>query len=155
MQDVIVRLATHADAEALTALAMKSKASWGYSREFMEACRAELTITPDVIDSWRIWVAQRGKRICGMIALAPKDEPHVAELEDFFVDPEFQAQGVGSLLMSTLLATCRSLCVRRLVLDADPFAETIYHRLGFKTVGTSPSRSIPGRMLPRMELYLA
>jgi hypothetical protein len=31
-------------------------------------------------------------------------------------------------------------------LDADPFAEPIYHRWGFKTVGRSPSGSIPGRV---------
>jgi hypothetical protein len=39
--------------------------------------------------------------------------------------------------------------------DADPNAEAIYARLGFKTFARSPSGSIPGRTLPRMRLALS
>ena len=43
---------------------------------------------------------------------------------------------------------------KTLEVDADPNAEVIYARLGFRTIGRSPSGSIPGRWLPRMALSL-
>jgi hypothetical protein len=38
----IIRPAQADEVEALTALALRSKAHWGYDDAFMEACRAEL-----------------------------------------------------------------------------------------------------------------
>ena len=43
--NVSFRSATAADAAELTDIAFRSKAYWGYSEEFMEACREELTLT--------------------------------------------------------------------------------------------------------------
>jgi GNAT superfamily N-acetyltransferase len=87
-----------------------------------------------------------------MIALNLQPGSDNAEIEDFFVDPNFHGRGIGTTLMST--KTCLSCGVKAVGLDADPNAEGVYSRLGFVTVGRSPSRSIPGRMLPRMELRL-
>jgi GNAT superfamily N-acetyltransferase len=149
---VIVRAARPEEAEVLTALAMRSKASWGYSDAFMDACRAELTLTPEKMAAWKIWVAEAQGEVAGMVALHLDGAK--AELEDFFVDPSFQNRGVGSALLQVLLAACREAGATDIGLDADPNAEAIYTRLGFITVGRSPSGSIPGRMLPRMELRL-
>ena len=44
-----LREAKPEDAVILSQLAMRSKAHWGYPYEFMEACRDELTITPQKI----------------------------------------------------------------------------------------------------------
>lgn len=131
---------------------MRSKASWGYSDAFMDACRAELTLTPEKMSAWKIWVAEARGEVAGMVALHLDGAR--AELEDFFVDPSFQNMGVGSALLDVLLAACREAGATNIGLDADPNAEAIYARLGFRTVGRSPSGSIPGRMLPRMELQL-
>jgi GNAT superfamily N-acetyltransferase len=149
---VIVRAARPEEADVLTALALRSKASWGYSEAFMDACRAELTLTPEKMAAWRVWVAEEAGEIAGMIAL--RLDGAKAELEDFFVDPSFQRAGVGSALIDVLLTACRAAGAEEVGLDADPNAEAIYARLGFRTVGLSPSGSIPGRMLPRMELQL-
>jgi GNAT superfamily N-acetyltransferase len=154
MPTLALRLAKPDEANLLTNLAMRAKASWGYSDAFMEACRDELTVTPAAMAAWTVWVAQSGPILCGMIALDLKGGSDTAELEDFFVDPDFQGQGVGKILMAALLDECRAHGVEVVGLDADPFAEAIYHRLGFSTVGSSPSKSIPGRRLPRMELSL-
>ena len=43
--EITIRLARLDEAEQLTQLALRSKASWGYSEEFMAACRDELTLT--------------------------------------------------------------------------------------------------------------
>lgn len=151
--DIVIRLARRDDADALTELALSSKASWGYSAEFIEACRAELTMTPEKLAAWDVWVAQAGQEIVGMVALNLLGGE--AEVEDFFVEASFQGRGVGSALMRLLVDTCRARKVSQLFVDADPNAEPIYARLGFVTIGRSPSGSIPGRFLPRMVRGLA
>jgi GNAT superfamily N-acetyltransferase len=148
MSAVSVRRARPDEAAALTELSMRAKASWGYDEAFMAQCRAELTLTTERMAAWTVWVAELDGRLAGMIALAP--EGAEAELEDFMVEPEFQGQGVGRGLMDAFLAECRRLGLATVGLDADPNAEPIYEKLGFSTVGQSPSQSIPGRMLPRM-----
>jgi GNAT superfamily N-acetyltransferase len=148
MSAVSVRIARSEDAARLTDLAMRAKASWGYDAAFMEQCRAELTLTAEKMDSWTVWVAEHDGRLAGMIALATDGAR--AELEDFMVEPSLQGLGVGRALMDALLAECRRLGLESVGLDADPNTEPIYQKLGFSMVGRSPSRSIPGRMLPRM-----
>ena len=148
---IIIRAARPEEAEALTELAIRAKASWGYDAAFMAACRAELTMTPERLAAWRVWVAEADGEIVGMIALSLDDG---AEVEDFFVKPAFQGHGVGGALMAALLDACRATGVQALMVDADPNAEAIYARLGFVIVGRSPSGSIPGRTLPRMRLDL-
>jgi hypothetical protein len=85
--------------------------------------------------------------------LGPHTCPRKSVLVDFAPneDPPRAADAVGLFITDE---TCLSCGVEAVGLDADPNAEGIYNRLGFTTVGRSPSRSIPGRMLPRMELRL-
>jgi GNAT superfamily N-acetyltransferase len=144
---ITVRHARPDEAAALTELAMRAKASWGYDEAFMAACRDELTLTPQQMAAWRIWVAEAGGEIAGMIALSLDGG---AEVEDFFVEPAFQGRGVGAALMAELLAAARAAGATVLEVDADPNAEAIYAKLGFETFSRSPSGSIPGRWLPRM-----
>jgi GNAT superfamily N-acetyltransferase len=145
-----VRLARPDEAGALTDLILRAKASWGYDEAFMAACRAELTLTPQKMAAWTIWVAELKGALAGMIALGDG-----GEVEEFFVEPDRQGQGVGGALMATLVAAARARGLAALRLDADPNAEPIYVQLGFRTIGRAPSRSIPGRTLPRMQLDLA
>jgi GNAT superfamily N-acetyltransferase len=148
MSDVAIRLACPSDAEALTGLALRAKASWGYDAEFMELCREELTVTPEKMNAWTIWVAECNGRLAGMIALNVRGQQ--AELEDFMVEPEFHGRGIGRALMGALFKECSTRRVRSVGLDADQNAEAIYRKFGFTRIGFSPSRSIPGRSLPRM-----
>ena len=147
MGEMTIREARADEAAVLTELAMRAKASWGYDAAFMEACRDELTLTPEQMAAWTIWVAEADGAIAGMIALRLEDG---AEVEDFFVEPALQGRGVGGALMATLLAACRDAGATTIEVDADPNAEAIYAGLGFTTFARSPSGSIPGRTLPRM-----
>ncbi len=108
------------EAGALTDLAMRAKASWGYDQDFMDACRAELTITPETLRESRFWVAEDGDGLVGMIALS--DGGDHAELEDFFVAPEAHGVGIGRALMETLRAECRARGLTCIEVDADPNA---------------------------------
>lgn len=149
--EITIRRARADEAGALTQLALRAKASWGYDAAFMEACREELTLTPAKMAVWQVWVAEAGERIAGMIAL---NLERGAEVEDFFVDPTFQGRGVGGALIATLLQATRAAGATVLEVDADPNAEAIYAKLGFQTFARSPSGSIPGRWLPRMRMQL-
>ena len=146
-----VRQARADEAAVLTELAMRAKASWGYDDAFMAACRDELTLTPERMAAWQVWVAEVEGEIAGMVALNLADG---AEVEDFFVEPAFQGRGVGGALMAQLLDAARAAGPGTLEVDADPNAEAIYARLGFATFSRSPSGSIPGRWLPRMRMDL-
>jgi GNAT superfamily N-acetyltransferase len=148
MASFAIRAPRAEEAQALTDLAMRAKASWGYDDEFMDACRSELTVTAEKLADWRFWVAEADGRLAGMIALG--DAQDHGELEDFFVAPEAQGEGIGRALMNTVQAECRARGHTRIEVDADPNAEATYARLGFHRIGRSPSGSIPGRWLPRM-----
>ena len=42
------------EAAALSGLALRSKGYWGYDAAFLDACRAELTLTPDQAAAARV-----------------------------------------------------------------------------------------------------
>ena len=57
--------------------------------------------------------------------------------------------------MAALFEECRERGVTRLIVDSDLMPKGIYAKFGFVTTGRSPSGSIPGRILPRMEIHPA
>ena len=77
-----------------------------------------------------------------------------AELSKLFVDPLRLRTGVGTVLFNWASETARSLGVHQLTIDADPEAAEFYRRMGARDAGSAPSGSIPGRMLPRLQLGL-
>jgi N-acetylglutamate synthase-like GNAT family acetyltransferase len=150
---VKVRRARADEADALTALCLRSKQSNGYDDAFMAACRDELTVTPAAMLEAEYWVAEDGT-VCGCICLRIEPDGRSGEVEAFFVDPDWQRRGVGRLLWDTLAARARALGLAALHLDADPAAVPFYQAMGFAVIGTSPSASIPGRRLPHMRIAL-
>jgi GNAT superfamily N-acetyltransferase len=147
-----LRAARAAELEALSALCLRSKAVWGYDQKFMNACRAELTLTPGDVATSRIQVAQRGGAVVGLAQVRWAGE--VAHLEKLFVEPHLLRGGVGRALFAWAIDTARDLGARALVIEADPGAADFYRRMGARDDGVAPSASIPGRMLPRLALTL-
>jgi GNAT superfamily N-acetyltransferase len=141
------------DAGALSDLAISSKAAWGYDEAFIEACRTELTITPRRIAAERIVVAEDGDAVVGFSSLVI--EGGTADLVDLFVDSGRLRRGIGSLLFDDALAAARAGGAVRVQIEADPHAEAFYERRGARRIGLAPSGSIPGRMLPLLEVDLA
>ncbi|HBM88168.1 MAG: GNAT family N-acetyltransferase [Parvibaculaceae bacterium] len=153
-KSVVLRSAVPDDARALTALALRSKAYWGYDDAFMKACVNELTITPERIAGEDMTVAEADGVIAGMVSLAQGDSDDVRELEDMFVDTGFIGSGLGARLMAHAEDTARAQGAAHIDVDADPNAQGFYEKCGYRLTGTSPSASIPGRMLPRLRLDL-
>ena len=150
--EVIVRKARPGEAAALSELAMRSKASNGYDAAFMEACRAELTYTPATIATGETWAAERAGVVEGFFDIRLEDG--VAEVYAMFVEPGLKRGGVGLALWTRLEACARAMGARCVGLDADPAAVAFYQAMGCVITGRSPSGSIPGRLLPRMEKLL-
>jgi GNAT superfamily N-acetyltransferase len=150
---VNIRPARTSEASALTALALRSKAHWGYSAAFMAACRDELTVHEHDIREGRVVLADDGGAIAGFYALLPPDGDR-CELDALFVEPAAIGRGIGRRLFAHAATTARAQGARRLEIQADPNAEAFYRREGAHTVGTRPSASIPHRSLPLMVLDL-
>lgn len=150
--DVTLRPARADEASRISALALRSKGHWGYDEEFLEACRAELTWTADDLASGDVVVAERDGAVVGFFALTGDGDR--GELEAVFVDPPSIGTGVGGVLMRAALQAARDRGYRTVGIDADPGAEAFYVRYGARRVAEVPSGSIPGRLLPRLEIAL-
>ena len=144
----VLRPARPGEAAALTALALRSKAFWGYGEAFMASCRDELTLDEDTLTARRTVVAQDAGEVIGFATL--EGEPPHGSLGMLFVAPEAMRRGAGRLLYGHTPAAAGRLGFTRLSIDADPNAEAFYRAMGAVTVGRTPSGSIPGRTLPLM-----
>lgn len=153
---MVIRHATPAEAGSISALAMRSKAHWGYSREFMEACRAELTWSPEALEDPGVsfFVVDEGSELAGFYAIE-----HVSgfefELTALFVEPSRIGTGVGRALIEHAKSEVRERSGRVLLIQGDQHAEHFYRAAGGKLVGQRPSESVPGRSLPFFKVALA
>lgn len=152
MEQLLIRPALPGEAAALSALAVRSKAHWGYDEAFLDACRDELATTADECDGIHVQVAERDGAPIGYYKLA--GQPPVGELADLFIDPPAIGSGAGARLLRHAIELGRSLSLHILTIDADPNAEAFYRRAGAVRVGSVASGSIPDRELPRLELRL-
>ncbi len=149
---VLIRLAREGEAAALSALALRSKGLWGYSPEFLEACRAELTLRDDELAAVRAHVAEDGARLLGFFTV--RGEPPYGELDCLYVDPAAVGRGVGAALLREACLVARAAGFAALAIHSDPHAEAFYLRHGATRVGDVPSGSVPGRVLPLLRLAL-
>jgi GNAT superfamily N-acetyltransferase len=148
-----IRRARAEEASRLSEIALRSKASWGYTAGFMQACRAELTVSAEEVAAGATFVAERGDRVAGFYSLERISDA-VIELEHLFVEPETMGAGVGRALLEHACSRAAELGGCVLVIQSDPHAEAFYRARGAKRVGERESASVPGRWLPTLELPL-
>lgn len=139
--------------EALSRLAVRSKAHWGYPPEWLEEWARELTITPATLREQRVFVARRDGVALGFYGLAVAGE--LASLEHLWVDPPFLGRGVGAALFRHAREEARREGCTVLQVDSDPHAEGFYLRLGAVRHSKVPA-PVAGvaRELPRLRLDL-
>lgn len=135
---------------ALSALCLRSKAVWGYDRAFLEACRAELTLSPLTLAN--VQVAESDGNVVGVAEISV--EGGIAHLEKLFVEPAHLKSGAGRVLFAWAKVEAAGRGAKALVIESDPDAAPFYRRLGARDDGVVPSGSIPGRFLPRLVLDL-
>ena len=147
-----LRPARPEEGAALTELCLRSKAVWGYDDVFMAACRQELTLTQASIRASWVQVAELDGRLAGVAEV--KSAGRTAQLEKLFVEPAMLRSGTGRKLLDWAMATARAAGATALVIEADPDAAEFYRRMGAVDDGLVPSGSIPGRLIPRLNLPL-
>ena len=134
-------------------LAFRSKASWGYSEQFMTDCRAELTIREADVRMHQFFVLECDGDVVGFCALQDRGDGE-GELADVFVEPAHKGEGHGRRLVEHAKDTARARGWHSLRVAADPNAVAFYASCGGTQTGTVPSGSIPGRRLPLMKITL-
>lgn len=143
----VIRPARSGEADALTALVVRSKAHWGYDEAFMAAVAADLQFTEEELADSDVLVAERDGAIAGMVAVDDRD----ARLGWLFVDPAAIGTGVGGALLRAALARAAARGIGALEIDSDPNAEAFYRAHGAERIGTT-TRSPTGRQLPRLRI---
>ena len=151
--DSAIRRARPAEAGVLSALALRSKAYWGYDADFLAACRDDLTLTADDIETSTVYLIDGEASPLGFYRLLLHDDG-VAELDALFVEPAAMGQGVGKRLWRHAVATAAHLGCSEMVWQSDPQAEGFYLALGGQRAGESESTVVPGRLLPLMRFQL-
>lgn len=150
MSEIRLRPAEPHEAAAITALARRSKAHWGYSREFLDRVRHILVVLPEQIRDDRVVVAERDGTLLGFYRIDGK--PPAGELADLFLDPPAIGTGLGRRLWKHALAAAKEQGFESLDLEADPHAETFYLHMGAERTGEH--EVFPGRSLPVMSISL-
>lgn len=147
-----IRRARLDEADALTALATRAKAHWGYDDAFMERVRDAMALSADDVEAHEVWVLENAPgRVVGFHRVIAGDP---AELEDMWVEPDAMGNGHGRRLFEHAVAIARADGATTLELDADPNALGFYERMGMTRIGETASTLIPGRALPRMRLHV-
>ena len=152
MREPLIRRARPDEADALSALAARSKAHWGYDAAFLERVRDAMTLHPEDVDRHEVWVLESSSGTPIGYHRVISGDP--AELEDLWVDPSSIGSGAGRLLFEHAVEVARRGSASALEIDADPNAVGFYERMGAVQIGETPSTLIPGRTLPRLRILL-
>jgi N-acetylglutamate synthase-like GNAT family acetyltransferase len=140
----------------LSDLALRSKATLGYDRNFLDACKQELTYSAEQIESskWQFWIATSTLNVLkGFVALEFTNRDCV-EINALFIAPDFMYQGVGTALFQKALEQIKLVQATQIMLYSDPNAVAFYQKMGFNIISKVASGSIKGRTIPLMQRSL-
>jgi GNAT superfamily N-acetyltransferase len=145
-----IRPARPGEARALSALALRSKAHWGYDDAFLATVRQSLTVSEADLRSAPVFVLEADGAPAGFYRVvgAPPD----GELSDVWLDPTLIGRGLGRALFQHALDTAASRGFTRLVIESDPNAEGFYAAMGAQRIGERPSPVDEHRKLPLMRI---
>jgi ribosomal protein S18 acetylase RimI-like enzyme len=153
MDAIVFRDARDNEAGLLGEVALRSKGHWGYSADFLDLCRTELTFRPEDVAARRIVVADSPAGILGFYSI--DGQPPSGELGNLWVIPERIGTGLGRRLWQNAVATAGMAGYTWLRIEADPNAVGFYRAMGAEQIGEAPSGSVPGRSLPLLAFKLA
>ena len=95
------------EADALTALLRRSKASWGYSEAFIRRVVNLLSISAQQIETAvAVYVLEADGRVVGFYHL--RDNAGQCWLEDLFIEPDAMGKGYGKTLFEHALCSARA-----------------------------------------------
>ncbi len=155
-----IRSARPDEAQALSALALRSKGHWNYDAAFLALCAPVLSVRQADINQGNVRVAEgSGGEVLGSAVIAPPDQSGAdqsgeGELDMLFVDPPAIGSGVGAMLFHDATQLLRRRGATSVIVAADPGAEGFYPRMGAVGAGTIASEVDPTRKLPLLPILL-
>lgn len=152
MANQVIRPAVPGDADTLTRIALAAKAHWGYSQDLLDLWAADLAVDPESCDGESVWVLERDGVIVGFGEVLT--EGTTAVLDDLWIDPAHIGQGFGKILFQHLKSIAAQRGANRMTIESDPYAEGFYRHMGARVIGEIASTSIPGRVLPLLQVDL-
>jgi len=148
-----IRAASPQESGLPSDLALRSKSHWGYPADFLEACRAEMTLSPDYIKASPVFVLEEEERgVVGFYGL--REQGSELELLYLFVEPEAMNRGYGKRLWAHAVEEAARLGFQKISIESDPYAEAFYLAMGARRTGVVHSSVQAGRTLPLMEFSL-
>lgn len=148
-----IRLAKVEESAAITALGLRSKAHWGYSQAFMDACRHQFVLEDAFIEAGNVFVLEAESMIQAYATLEHSSSD-TATLGDLFVEPSAIGKGYGARLWQHITAEARKRGYARLLVESDPNAVAFYEKMGMRRCGEKASTIFAGRSLPLLEIAL-
>lgn len=150
-----IRPALPHEAAVLTALARASKAYWGYDELQLDAWRADLAITPSLIEAAQVFVCESDGDINAFYALVREGDSW--QLDHLWVLPAHMGRGIGRALLRHAALEAFEGGAREVLVDADPYAEAFYLACGAERAGevAAPIAGLPGRRRPQLRLPVA
>lgn len=153
--EAVIRRALASESKCLSEIAFLSKAHWGYTTEFMECCRDELTVSEQDIVNQRNhhFVLLLNTQVIGFYVVERKSIDEY-ELEAMFIEPNSIGCGFGKILIEHAKEFVEENGAISLLIQSDPNAAEFYLAAGGEHVGKRESESIPGRFLPEIRIML-
>jgi len=147
-----LRVALPDDADELSSVALRAKASWGYPPAWIAEWEDALRFTPGYLQAHAVFVAEVDGEIVGVVSLEATPEPEIAHL---WVLPDNHGEGVGSALMERAVRFARSEGWTSLRIESDPNAKAFYEKMGAAQIGRVAA-PVAGheRFLPVLRLAL-
>lgn len=139
--DIIIRKAVFSDATAITGVQTDT---WkvSYKNLVPEEILAQKTVSPEriaqfekCINEERVWVAEKNDCVVGFLTFRKYGE--TAEIEIFYILPEYQRRGIGRLLFKAAMAELRALGCRHLTVWTLKSAPSVrfYQKIGGQLSG--------------------
>ncbi len=140
-------------AAVLTEITISAKRHWAYPENWIQLWLPSLTITPEYIDSHEIWMMMVEDQPVGYYSFSQNEEG--LWLDNLWVLPEYMGLGIGRSLFQHALERCKELEASKLMIDADPNAQSFYEKMGARKVHEHHTE-LDGalRILPVMEINL-
>jgi GNAT superfamily N-acetyltransferase len=136
-QDLTIRCASPGEAAVLTRIAHDAKRHWGYPESWIKHWQDDLTISPDLIATNQVFLAEKDDQILGFYALIIRQDK--AELDHLWVAPEHIGSGVGKELFIHAMQSAARRSVSEIEILSDPNAEGFYRKMGAHRIGETVS----------------
>jgi len=118
----------------------------------MQLLRTDLQISDEQIAHDQIMLAVSDNQIQGYAHLKAHQRPDTLLLENLYVEPSVQGQGIGRRLFVWARSTAAEQGYAWLEWESDPNAAAFYVRMGSEKIGETESPIRAGRMIPRFRI---